>query len=182
MDVQKARPRPSVGTILGVIALVFALTGAASALPGKKSVDKNDLAKNVVRSKNIKNGAVKDVDLANPPKAATYTCGSARIKALGACFDSSPRTADTWFHAAGDCQDEGGVLPTVSELGALAEVVDIGTNNTGTAHWSGLVDANEGDAGINKAVVVSEGFTLQGQDLNGPTRAYRCKFPFTELG
>jgi hypothetical protein len=50
--------------LVALIALVAALGGAAYALPGKKSVDKNDLAKNVVKTKNIKNGAVTGAKLA----------------------------------------------------------------------------------------------------------------------
>lgn len=56
--------KPSVAIILSVVALVFALTGAAVALPGKGSVDKNDIKKNAVKSKQIKNGQVKGVDIA----------------------------------------------------------------------------------------------------------------------
>ena len=52
------RLRPSPAMLVAVVALVFALTGAAIALPGKGSVDKNDLAKNAVKTKTIKNGAV----------------------------------------------------------------------------------------------------------------------------
>ena len=46
-------------------ALFIVLGGSAVALPGKKSVDKNDLKKNVVKTKNIKNKAVTRAKLAN---------------------------------------------------------------------------------------------------------------------
>lgn len=46
-------------------ALFIVLGGTAVALPGKKSVDKNDLKKNVVRTKNIKNKAVTRKKLAD---------------------------------------------------------------------------------------------------------------------
>jgi len=45
-------------------ALFIVLGGTAVALPGKKSVDKNDLKKNVVKTKNIKNKAVTRAKLA----------------------------------------------------------------------------------------------------------------------
>jgi len=67
--------RPSASIIVACIALVFALVGSAFALPGKNSVDKNDLAKgsvtakaikkNAVRSKAIKKNAVKTKQLAD---------------------------------------------------------------------------------------------------------------------
>jgi hypothetical protein len=55
--------RPSPALLVSVIALVFALGGVATALPGKKNIDKNDLSKNVVKSKHIKDGGVKYKDL-----------------------------------------------------------------------------------------------------------------------
>jgi hypothetical protein len=50
--------RPSPSLVISIAALVVALAGTAVALPGKKVIDKNDLKKNVVKSKNIKDGAV----------------------------------------------------------------------------------------------------------------------------
>ena len=58
MGVQGAR-RPSPALIVALIALVAALAGTATALPGKNNVDKNDIKKNAVRSKHIKKNAVK---------------------------------------------------------------------------------------------------------------------------
>jgi hypothetical protein len=49
---------------VSVIALVFAVGGVATALPGKKTIDKNDLKKNVVKSEHIKDGNVKYQDTA----------------------------------------------------------------------------------------------------------------------
>lgn len=60
---QSKKRRPSAGTLIGTVALVFALTGAAVALPGKGSVDSGDIKKNAVKSKQIKNGKVKLADL-----------------------------------------------------------------------------------------------------------------------
>src|SRR5688572_27291697 len=57
------RLRPSPALVLAFVALFVVLSGAAVALPGKKSVDKNDLKKNVVKSKNIKNNQVKGADV-----------------------------------------------------------------------------------------------------------------------
>jgi hypothetical protein len=55
--------RVSPGALIGVIALVFAVTGAAVALPGKGSVDSGDIQKNAVKSKHIKNKQVKASDV-----------------------------------------------------------------------------------------------------------------------
>jgi hypothetical protein len=45
---------PSPALVVALVALVAALTGTAVALPGKGKVDKNDLRKNVVKSKHVK--------------------------------------------------------------------------------------------------------------------------------
>jgi hypothetical protein len=58
-----SRGRPSPAMLVSVIALVFALGGVATALPGKKVIDKNDLKKNVVKSKHIKDGGAKYKDI-----------------------------------------------------------------------------------------------------------------------
>src|SRR4051812_21634461 len=51
--------------VISVAALVAALTGVSIALPGKGKVDKNDLGKKVVKTKNIKPGAVNTSRLSN---------------------------------------------------------------------------------------------------------------------
>jgi hypothetical protein len=55
--------RVTPGLVVAVIALILALGGTASALPGKKNVDNNDLRKDVVKSKNLVDGQVKLNDL-----------------------------------------------------------------------------------------------------------------------
>lgn len=56
--------RPSPAMIVAVTALVLATTGAAMALPGRNSVDANDLAKSSVTSRAIAKGAVTSKQIA----------------------------------------------------------------------------------------------------------------------
>ena len=49
--------------IVAVMAVFVALTGIAGALPGSKGVDKNDLNKNVVKSKNVAPDALTGADI-----------------------------------------------------------------------------------------------------------------------
>lgn len=49
--------------VVSALVLALAFTSVASALPGKRSVDANDLQSNVVKSTSIVNGAVKTQDL-----------------------------------------------------------------------------------------------------------------------
>jgi hypothetical protein len=50
--------RPSPAMAVAFVALLAALSGTAVALPGKNTVDKNDIRKNAVRGKNIVKNAV----------------------------------------------------------------------------------------------------------------------------
>jgi hypothetical protein len=56
--------------LIAVAALGVALSGVAIGLPGKKVVDQNDLRKNVVRSKHIKNGQLTLADLSHGAERA----------------------------------------------------------------------------------------------------------------
>ncbi len=56
--------RRSPGLLLATGALVLGLAGPASALPGKNSIDKNDIRTAAVNSSDIKNGVVGSLDLA----------------------------------------------------------------------------------------------------------------------
>ena len=51
------------GTVIGVVALVAALSGSAIALPGTNTVDSGDIKNNAVKSIDIKNNGVKAKDL-----------------------------------------------------------------------------------------------------------------------
>jgi hypothetical protein len=62
--------------VVGYIALFIVLGGTAVALPGKKSIDKNDLKRNVVKTKNIKNHAV------TKRKLAKNAVGPAQVSGL----------------------------------------------------------------------------------------------------
>ncbi len=55
--------RPSPAFVLAFVALLVALAGTASGLPGNKIIDGNDLRKNVVRSIHIKNSKVRGADI-----------------------------------------------------------------------------------------------------------------------
>lgn len=74
------RKRPSLATLIALVAVVIALTSNAGALPGINKVESNDIKKNAVTgpkikknavtSKKIKNGKVKTADLAPSARGA----------------------------------------------------------------------------------------------------------------
>jgi hypothetical protein len=57
-------PRKNPALVVAIVALVAAMGGSAVALPGKGSIDRNDVKKNAIASKAIRNGQVKGVDIA----------------------------------------------------------------------------------------------------------------------
>ena len=57
------RRRPQPALIVAIIALVAATGGTATALPGRNTIDRNDVAKNAIRSKAIKDGQITGADL-----------------------------------------------------------------------------------------------------------------------
>lgn len=66
MDRKGRSPRLTV--VASAIALGALLAGTAGALPGSNSIDRNDVQRNAITSKHIKNGQVKPVDLAKPER------------------------------------------------------------------------------------------------------------------
>ena len=55
--------RPSPALIVAIIALIAALAGGAVALPGKNKVDKNDIKRNAVKGKQVKDNALTGADV-----------------------------------------------------------------------------------------------------------------------
>jgi hypothetical protein len=88
------RRRPSPALFVSVIALVAALVGTASALPGSNTVSKNDLkksavggseiAKNAVKSADVKDGKLKGRDLAEGSVGAAELADSEPFHRVGA--------------------------------------------------------------------------------------------------
>lgn len=186
---KRARLRtPAPGTVLGLIALIVALAGTAVALPGKKSIDKNDLRANVVKSKHVAPDALKGVDVSEASLAAVPTaveaanagavdghnadCTAGTVFHAGACFDSSDRGDSDWTGAAQACADAGGYLPIPSELLSIRNLAGINLGDPGDGHWA---DARYQDNGVNEAMTVVDNGTLEGVALAGP-RTYRCAF------
>jgi hypothetical protein len=58
------RSKISPGVVLGVIAILIALSGTSIALPGRNSVDSGDIKKNAVRTPDVKNQNLRGADVA----------------------------------------------------------------------------------------------------------------------
>lgn len=140
---------PSPALIVAMIALVAALAGSAVALPGKNSVDKNDIKKNAVKSKAIKNSQVKAADLAKGSvktgEIADGAVGSADL-APGENFHNIGAAGEPAFSngGEGDCIWSSGIpIPGTGPLNPLGFYKDI----LGRVHLRGVATAVDGAGG-----------------------------------
>jgi hypothetical protein len=182
--------RPAPGTVLGVIAVVISLTGSAYAISlARNSVKSKHIAPNAVKSKDIGKNAVKGVDakestFAQVPSAATAAgagqvdghdavCPPDTFLQSGVCFDTAVRFPSVdWTGANQECADNGGYLPSTSELMSIRGVTGVDLGGVGNGHWA---DARYQDAGVNEAMTVLDNGTLEGDLLAGPNQL-RCAF------
>ncbi|HEY8467147.1 MAG TPA: hypothetical protein VIL04_10125 [Solirubrobacterales bacterium] len=91
------RWRPSPGTVIATIALVFAVSGAAGALPGKNSVASNDIRKGAVKAKHLAKKAVKAKHVAKGAIRTRHLAADAvapRVRALTETAQVATLTAD----------------------------------------------------------------------------------------
>ena len=76
--------RPSPALVVATVALVVALGGTSFALPGANNIDRNDLRAKVVKTKNIRNGAVTGKKIkrraVSSSRIANSAVGTAKIR------------------------------------------------------------------------------------------------------
>ena len=113
---------------LALIALFVALGGTAYAA---SKIGPNDIAKNAVRSKHIKNNGVK---LKDTSTQLHLKCPGSTRYHEGACIETAARTAADWDAAHDDCADEGKRLPSLSELDGFRSVSGVTLNGF---EWTG---------------------------------------------
>jgi hypothetical protein len=157
--------------VIGYLALFVALGGAAYALPGKGVIDKNDLRKNVVSSKNIKANAATGADVSEG--TLNFSCPTGKTEAAAACWDSSDRAADDWQAAAVDCAGEGGFLPSFTQylaadpvLGLTVATPDLWTDQRYT----------DGGPSVAAALLYEAGTQSPQPDDATDARQYRCAY------
>jgi hypothetical protein len=101
----RRKPRgPSAGTLIGTLALVFAVTGAAVALPGKDTVNSGDIKNKQVKAADIGKPKVRNLTLinnwgpdaspCNTPRVVKDVAGNVRLEG---CVDRSAGTSTEPF-------------------------------------------------------------------------------------
>jgi hypothetical protein len=180
---RKRRPQPAL--IIGVIALILALTGIARAAWGPDTVGSrqlkagavtnSDFADSAVNGRKVKDRSLtgKDVNLATlstVPSATEaahaqnasrldghdFACGSQTIYVRGSCYDVKSSGPVTGVQTAADkCAERGGFLPTPMQLIATRNVLDLGD---GSGSHSQFTDSYAYDTtgGNPKVIVVNQ--------------------------
>jgi hypothetical protein len=88
----------------------------------------------------------------------------------GMCWDEDVRPADSWIKASTECGDDGGRLPSLSEM--IAYVLQPGEQVSGQ-NWTG--DVIDVSAGKETVLTSDEGLTSS--SVSSPTNLdYRCLF------
>jgi hypothetical protein len=102
---RRARRQP--GLIVGIVALVAALAGTATALPGRNNVDTNDVKRDAIKAKQIKDGQVGAAEIVDG------SIGTAEI-APGEIFHEVGAPGEPQFFngGEGDCLWKPGI-PTI---------------------------------------------------------------------
>jgi hypothetical protein len=118
------------------MALGIALSGGAIGLPGKKVVDKNDLRKNVVKSKHVKNRKLRIADLSNnavadltEPRAYALVTGPNQVRER---YSRGIRDSNVGVNNGAFCIRGIGFEPTHIQV--------TGESNTGGVAPSGFLD------------------------------------------
>jgi len=184
------RRLPSPGLVVAIVALVAALAGTAVALPGKNSVDGNDLRKNVVKTKNLRNksvtasklgiGAVRTARIANDAvtgdKIADGTVGAGDLgvgSVTGAeivngtvtseelSLEITVRTALSPNTTDADGTQNGPAGP-VATASATASCLDGETLIGGGARWTTGNNDNNENLYINESYPLGQDWVAQG--------------------
>lgn len=88
----------------------------------------------------------------------------------GMCWDIDTRPADSWFVASVECGNDGGRLPSLSEL--IAYAFQEGTQLAGQ-NWTGdVIDVSAG----KEAVLTSDEFLTSSSPSSPTNLDYRCLF------
>jgi hypothetical protein len=139
--------RPSPALLVAVIALVAALAGTATALPGKNKVDKNDIKKGAVKSKAIKKNAVKAKHVADGAVGTAEIADGSVAEA-----DVAEPEARHLVGAAGEPQFSNGGQGDCEWSSAHTQLpgfepVSFWKDSTGLVHMNGIALREDGSGG-----------------------------------
>ncbi len=122
------RLRPSPAAVIAIVALVFALSGVAVALPGKNSVAGKDIKKNAINAAKIKKKAVTGAKLANgavtTSKLADGAVTGAKVNEATLGKVPSASSADTATKA--DVATKAGSADTATKADSAATATEAG--------------------------------------------------------
>jgi hypothetical protein len=125
-----------------------------------KSAAEADYAKTAGDAETVGGASAEELTLSCPPETEIYG---------GMCWDEIPRPVKGWIQAAKDCGDEGGRLPSLSEL--IAFISQPGPQ-VAAHNWSSDV----ADLETGTEVVFTSDETGRAKSLSTAPFGYRCLF------
>ena len=133
---RRVRQHLSYSNVMATIAVFVAIGGGAYAA---SKIGADDIKRNAVRSKHIKNGQVKKRDLGKSSLDALRGSCPSGMKLVGAardlCVDRTDRaTNQTWYSASDTCANAGLRLPSIAEAFEAKSVLDAGQIGYWTDH------------------------------------------------
>lgn len=185
------RLRPSPAAAIAVVALVFAASGVAVALPGKNSVATKDIKKNAVTAAKIKNGSVTTAKLANDAvtgakvneatlgKVPSATTAETATKATTAETATKATTAEKATNATNAQELEGRTLSQVRPLAAGAK--DESSQGLPSGAFASVMTANITIPTGGADVVINAGIELNNGSGNQTGGACRLKISGTVI-
>jgi hypothetical protein len=133
--------------LVASVALIVAASGTAGALAGKGSVDKDDLQKNVVTSKNVKNGSLKGADV----KKDSLTGKQIKESKLGT-VPSAATVETVKFFEANLTEGQSQALVTEGTISTVAQCVangaDTDSNVLAVTTQAGAAFAGDNESGV----------------------------------
>ena len=152
--------RPSAGTVLGTVALVFAVSGVAVALPGTNSVNSGDIKNRSVKPRDLAKPKVRNLTLINDWGPDASPCVTPRVV----------REVTKTVRLEG-CIDQAGIgpshaftLPTgFRPAGRTFLTVDVDGTNHGrlVINTNGEVDVFDGGSNDSKGFTSLDGVTFR---------------------
>ena len=164
-----ARRTPSPAMAVAFVALLAALSGTAIALPGKNSVDKNDIRKGAVRSKaiaknavtgaKVRNGSIKGADVNEGTLGQVPSAASAATANSATTAGSADSVGGVSFRSFNYNVDNNGPATQILDFGGLTLSASCAADILALSAGSSVADAELGS------------YSVEADDGTGPQNA-----------
>lgn len=105
------------------------------------------------------------------------SCPGGTFATSGLCFDLNARPAALWGSASDQCEESGGMLPSVDQLRPMRTRpgVNLGADDA-SAHWTSNVSEDDDGLGISALTVRDSGGVAANSAPTTTPQPYRCAY------